>query len=237
MHSFIVMYVTVCFCKLSRTYSNNTLLVPGTTTSHSGNMLLSPSHRGISYPPPSPTRWVRVMGVMSFYFGAQFSAMQHRSALPLYSTFSFGSLALSLSHLWCIHAINHTLPLHTINYQHIRFVSDINATLVPSRVPLRRGMAFSTSTKNPPLLKTRNITSQNSINWHQIPSTPTPPSPRSQQLSPGHMHKGSSMQHGMNENQLPLLQKQISHKKPLATATAKEGILGLQRRQSTETDV
>lgn len=143
----------------------------------------------------------------------------------------------SLSHLWCIHAINHTLPLHTINYQHIRFVSDINATLVPSRVPLRRGMAFSTSTKNPPLLKTRNITSQNSINWHQIPSTPTPPSPRSQQLSPGHMHKGSSMQHGMTENQLPLLQKQISHKKPLATATAKEGILGLQRRQSTETDV
>uniref|UniRef100_A0A0K8URA4 Pleckstrin y domain-containing family G member 5 n=2 Tax=Bactrocera latifrons TaxID=174628 RepID=A0A0K8URA4_BACLA len=72
------------------TYSNNTLLVPGTTTSHSGNLLLSPSHRGISYPPPSPTR-----------------------------------------------------------------------------VPLRRGMAFSTSTKNPPLVKTRNITSQNSINWSQ----------------------------------------------------------------------
>ncbi|XP_054084687.1 uncharacterized protein LOC105210114 isoform X8 [Zeugodacus cucurbitae] len=76
------------------TYSNNTLLVPGTTTSHSGNLLLSPSHRGISYPPPSPTR-----------------------------------------------------------------------------VPLRRGMAFSTSTKNPPLVKTRNITSQNSINWSQLQST------------------------------------------------------------------
>jgi len=47
------------------------------------------------------------------------------------------------------------------------------------RVPLRRGMAFSTSTKNPPLLKTRNITSQSSIICHQIPATPipTPPSP------------------------------------------------------------
>ncbi|XP_039962993.1 uncharacterized protein LOC120776420 isoform X2 [Bactrocera tryoni] len=75
---------------LNQSHTNNTLLVPGTTTSHSGNLLLSPSHRGISYPPPSPTR-----------------------------------------------------------------------------VPLRRGMAFSTSTKNPPLVKTRNITSQNSINWSQ----------------------------------------------------------------------
>ncbi|XP_037938979.1 uncharacterized protein LOC119672089 isoform X2 [Teleopsis dalmanni] len=88
---------------VKRSYSNNTLLVPGTTTSHSGILLLSPSHRGISYPPPSPTR-----------------------------------------------------------------------------VPLRRGMAFSTSTKNPPLVKTRNITSQNSINWHQIPATPTPLSPQYQ---------------------------------------------------------
>lgn len=41
--------------------SNNTLLVPGAPksrsahSSHSGN-LLSPSQRGISYPPPSPTR-------------------------------------------------------------------------------------------------------------------------------------------------------------------------------------
>lgn len=43
------------------THSNNTLLVPGAQksqsahSSHSGN-LLSPSHRGTSYPPPSPTR-------------------------------------------------------------------------------------------------------------------------------------------------------------------------------------
>lgn len=40
------------------TNSNNTLLVPGAPkshSSHSGN-LLSPSQRGISYPPPSPTR-------------------------------------------------------------------------------------------------------------------------------------------------------------------------------------
>lgn len=130
-----------------------------------------------------------------------------------------------------------TFPCHQLSTYSFRI--DINATLVPSRVPLRRGMAFSTSTKNPPLLKTRNITSQNSINWHQIPSTPTPPSPRSQQLSPGHIHKGTSLQHGMTENQSPLLPKQISHKKPLATATSttKEGILSLQRRLSTETDV
>lgn len=44
-------------------------------------------------------------------------------------------------------------------------------------------MAFSSSIKNPPLLKTRNITSQNSINWHQIPATPTPTSPTTHQLS------------------------------------------------------
>ncbi|XP_036326271.1 uncharacterized protein LOC118739191 isoform X3 [Rhagoletis pomonella] len=91
------------------TYSNNTLLVPGTTTSHSGNLLLSPSHRGISYPPPSPT----------------------------------------------------------------------------SRVPLRRGMAFSTSTKNPPLVKTRNITSQNSINWPQIQATSTSVNPHQLHNAPG----------------------------------------------------
>lgn len=42
--------------------SNNTLLVPSAQksrsahSSHSGN-LLSPSQRGISYPPPSPNRW------------------------------------------------------------------------------------------------------------------------------------------------------------------------------------
>ncbi|XP_055905731.1 pleckstrin homology domain-containing family G member 5 isoform X3 [Eupeodes corollae] len=90
---------------LYHTYSNNTLLVPGPTSSHSGN-LLSPSHRGISYPPPSPTR-----------------------------------------------------------------------------ATLRRGMAFSASIKNPPLVKSRNITSQNSINWHQIPATPTPTSPQSQSQS------------------------------------------------------
>ncbi|XP_073842649.1 uncharacterized protein isoform X5 [Musca autumnalis] len=95
---------------LHHSHTNNTLLVPGaanTSSTQSGNLLLSPSHRGISYPPPSPTR-----------------------------------------------------------------------------VPLRRGMAFSSSIKYPPLLKTRNITSQNSINWHQIPATPTPTSPQSQHTSP-----------------------------------------------------
>lgn len=34
--------------------TNNTLLVPGISSGHSN--LLSPSQRGISYPPPSPTR-------------------------------------------------------------------------------------------------------------------------------------------------------------------------------------
>lgn len=205
-------------------------------------MLLSPSHRGISYPPPSPTRWVRVMGVLSFFLASSSTSpppIQHElhwSALPFYCTFYFGCLLLSFVMHTC-HIPYPTFPCHQLSTYSFRI--DINATLVPSRVPLRRGMAFSTSTKNPPLLKTRNITSQNSINWHQIPSTPTPPSPRSQQLSPGHIHKGTSLQHGMTENQLPLLQKQISHKKPLATATSttKEGILSLQRRLSTETDV
>uniref|UniRef100_A0A6E8W0G8 DH domain-containing protein n=1 Tax=Anopheles coluzzii TaxID=1518534 RepID=A0A6E8W0G8_ANOCL len=66
----------------------NTLSVPGTSNSqsHSGMVLLSPSQRGISYPPPSPTR-----------------------------------------------------------------------------ATLRRGFAFSTSIKNPPLIKTRNVSSQQSF--------------------------------------------------------------------------
>ncbi|XP_065085711.1 pleckstrin homology domain-containing family G member 5 isoform X1 [Ochlerotatus camptorhynchus] len=67
---------------------SNTLSVPGTsaTHSHSGMVLLSPSQRGISYPPPSPTR-----------------------------------------------------------------------------ATLRRGFAFSSSIKNPPLIKTRNVASQQSF--------------------------------------------------------------------------
>ncbi|XP_032573161.1 uncharacterized protein LOC6616244 isoform X3 [Drosophila sechellia] len=146
---------------MHHSHTNNTLLVPGSTTSHSGNMLLSPSHRGISYPPPSPTR-----------------------------------------------------------------------------VPLRRGMAFSTSTKNPPLRKTRNITSQNSINWHQIPATPTPPSPRSQYQSPGVvcMQKSlplllpTSTDEGQGPTQPPPpLQKQLSHQAPLPTT--------IHNQSSTETDV
>ncbi|XP_034482951.1 uncharacterized protein LOC117788320 isoform X4 [Drosophila innubila] len=108
-------------------------------------------------------------------------------------------------------------------------------------VPLRRGMAFSTSTKNPPLLKTRNITSQNSINWHQIPATPTPPSPRSHHNSPSNIGtvnmQGSMPALMANESQLasggpPLLQKQISHQTPLQSSQQ-----GLQRHPSNETDV
>ncbi|XP_052873511.1 pleckstrin homology domain-containing family G member 5 [Anopheles cruzii] len=69
-------------------FYSNTLSVPGSTSnqSHSGMVLLSPSQRGISYPPPSPTR-----------------------------------------------------------------------------ATLRRGFAFSTSIKNPPLIKSRNVTSQQSF--------------------------------------------------------------------------
>ncbi|XP_034657846.1 uncharacterized protein LOC117894746 isoform X3 [Drosophila subobscura] len=134
---------------MHHSHTNNTLLVPGTTTSHSGNMLLSPSHRGISYPPPSPTR-----------------------------------------------------------------------------VPLRRGMAFSTSTKNPPLRKTRNVTSQNSINWHQIPATPTPtpPSPRSQHSSTPAASIALQKSLPVLDPSPPLLHKQLSHQAPLTTS-------------STETDV
>ncbi|XP_035790425.1 uncharacterized protein LOC118465883 isoform X4 [Anopheles albimanus] len=90
---------------------SNTLSVPGSTNSqsHSGMVLLSPSQRGISYPPPSPTR-----------------------------------------------------------------------------ATLRRGFAFSTSIKNPPLIKTRNVTSQqsfalsqqqsfNSATLNQHPPPPCPP--------------------------------------------------------------
>lgn len=37
--------------------SNNTLLVPGASPNKNNNNLLSPVHRGTSYPPPSPTRY------------------------------------------------------------------------------------------------------------------------------------------------------------------------------------
>ncbi|XP_058129775.1 uncharacterized protein LOC131285134 [Anopheles ziemanni] len=77
---------------LNSIQNSNTLSVPGTTSplSHSGMVLLSPSQRGISYPPPSPTR-----------------------------------------------------------------------------ATLRRGFAFSTSIKNPPLIKTRNVPSQQSFTLSQ----------------------------------------------------------------------
>lgn len=57
------------------------LLVPGgncnaptkTHSSHSGN-LLSPSQRGISYPPPSPPRWVFFLHfLLNFFFNFTFT--------------------------------------------------------------------------------------------------------------------------------------------------------------------
>lgn len=44
--------------------SNNTLLVPGTSGQSN---LLSPSHRGISYPPPSPTRYAVMLRLFSSF--------------------------------------------------------------------------------------------------------------------------------------------------------------------------
>ncbi|XP_050094288.1 uncharacterized protein LOC126576987 isoform X2 [Anopheles aquasalis] len=105
---------------LNSIQNSNTLSVPGSTNSqsHSGMVLLSPSQRGISYPPPSPTR-----------------------------------------------------------------------------ATLRRGFAFSTSIKNPPLIKTRNVTSQqsfalsqqqsfNAATLNQHPPPPCPP-PLGSSSSPG----------------------------------------------------
>ncbi|XP_017104015.2 rho guanine nucleotide exchange factor 5 isoform X5 [Drosophila bipectinata] len=110
-------------------------------------------------------------------------------------------------------------------------------------VPLRRGMAFSTSTKNPPLRKTRNVTSQNSINWHQIPATPTPtpPSPRSQHPAPGAVCLQKSLPlmvpseggPGAGHPLPPPLHKQLSHQAPLPTSNHNHN----PNQSSTETDV
>lgn len=56
---FVCVYVTLILSDPNR--SNNTLVVPGVLGSNkqgssNSNAFLSPSHRGISYPPPSPTR-------------------------------------------------------------------------------------------------------------------------------------------------------------------------------------
>lgn len=115
-------------------------------------------------------------------------------------------------------------------------------------VPLRRGMAFSTSTKNPPLRKTRNVTSQNSINWHQIPATPTPtpPSPRSQHQAPGIVslqkslpllvpsEGGPGATHQSSHPPPPPLHKQLSHQAPLPTSNHHNHN---PNQSSTETDV
>ncbi|XP_030373022.1 uncharacterized protein LOC115623000 isoform X2 [Scaptodrosophila lebanonensis] len=110
-------------------------------------------------------------------------------------------------------------------------------------VPLRRGNAFSTSTKNPPLLKTRNITSQNSINWHQIPATPTPPSPQSQHNSPGNVGGASSLQKSLpalitNDREAPGVAKPSSSShQTVIPSTSNHNLAQLQRPLSTETDV
>ncbi|EDV96588.1 GH16335, partial [Drosophila grimshawi] len=128
-----------------------------------------------------------------------------------------GTIASTSANTLSVQPVNHLgQSLPNLNLQHSQ------------TVPLRRGMAFSTSTKNPPLLKTRNITSQNSINWHQIPATPTPTSPRSQHNSPGN----ASSTCPTDPRQL---QKQISHQMPLQTA--QQSHLDLQRNLSNETDV
>lgn len=53
------------------------------------------------------------------------------------------------------------------------------------RATLRRGFAFSSSIKNPPLIKSRNITSQNSFSSIQAaPSSSANPSTLSPSISP-----------------------------------------------------
>ncbi|XP_017841758.1 pleckstrin homology domain-containing family G member 5 isoform X3 [Drosophila busckii] len=136
---------------------------------------------------------------------------------------------------------SNTLTVQPVNHlgQSLPNLSSQN----PQTVPLRRGMAFSTSTKNPPLLKTRHITSQNSINWHQIPATPTPPSPRSQHHSPGNAAAyslQSSMPALLSSDSharaaLPLLQEQITFEKHLQAA--KQPLLDPQQASGNETDV
>nr|XP_032290427.1 uncharacterized protein LOC6624441 isoform X7 [Drosophila virilis] len=134
-----------------------------------------------------------------------------------------GTIPSTSANTLSVQPVNHLgQSLPNLNLQH-------NQT-----VPLKRGMAFSTSTKNPPLLKTRNITSQNSINWHQIPATPTPPSPRSQHSSPSNPNQACNV--GLPGATDPrMLQKQISHQMPLQTT--KQSDLELQRHLSNETDV
>lgn len=85
------------------------------------------------------------------------------------------------------------------------------------RVPLRRGMAFSNSIKNPPLLKTRNITSQNSINWHQIPATPTPTSPQSQQHTSQTTNNVSSTGNISSNQTVNTIAEQDNEQQPVTT--------------------
>ncbi|KAG4069026.1 hypothetical protein HA402_008337 [Bradysia odoriphaga] len=54
----------------------------------------------------------------------------------------------------------------------------------PTRATLRRGFAFSSSIKNPPLIKSRNITSQNSFSSIQAPSQTSNPATLSPSISP-----------------------------------------------------
>lgn len=106
--------------------SSNTLLVPGVSSAGTHTHFLSPSHRGISYPPPSPTRYriLLLSFIQSNFFILPFSISSH--IFLFFFFFYFG------------------------------------------RATLRRGIAFSSSIKNPPLTKTRNIQSQNSFSTSPI---------------------------------------------------------------------
>lgn len=112
--------------------TNNTLLVPGIGTSALHSNLLSPSHRGVSYPPPSPTR-----------------------------------------------------------------------------ATLRRGFAFSSSIKNPPLIKSRNVQSQNSFNANALASShPSPISSGSQQATQPPHHLTQTQHHSQQQYQQQQPQQQ-----------------------------
>lgn len=149
--------------------TNNTLLVPGVGAVSAHSNLLSPSHRGISYPPPSPTRYYRLYCIYVYVYIRQFpSQCIEYCCLPLLSPLSRLSVVLSC-------CSNHTRSAYLILTVCCFFMSfrvqNKSIWFVLCRATLRRGFAFSSSIKNPPLLKSRNIQSQNSFNASCAPQS------------------------------------------------------------------
>lgn len=66
--------------------SSNTLLVPGVSSAGTHTHFLSPSHRGISYPPPSPTRY-RILLLSFIQLNFLYSRFQFHHIFSYYSFF------------------------------------------------------------------------------------------------------------------------------------------------------